>query len=51
MTDEDLREAVERFVKRTDVALSEYDEGFTDADATVRVIRSHLDDLREAAEE
>lgn len=51
MADDDLRTATEQFIKRTDVTLSEYDEGFTDADAALRIIRSHLDDLREAVEE
>ncbi|QLH79413.1 hypothetical protein HZS55_19850 [Halosimplex rubrum] len=50
MTDE-LDTAVEDFLDRTDAALSEYDDGYADADATLRVVRNHLADLREAAED
>jgi hypothetical protein len=50
MTDE-LETAVEEFLDKTDAALSEYDDGYADADATLRVVRNHLADLREAAED
>lgn len=49
MTDTD--EAVREFLNRTDTALEEYDRGYDDADATLSVIRSHLDDLRGAVED
>jgi hypothetical protein len=48
---DDLREAVEQFLDDVDGTLDEYDKGYADADATLRVLRDHLDDLRETAEE
>lgn len=47
--DEDLRAAVESFVDDVDLALSEYEQGYADADATLSVVQSHLVELREAA--
>ena len=49
--DDDLQAALDQFFERTDVALDEYDQGYTDADATLRVLRDHVEDLREAAPE
>ena len=49
--DEDLRAAVESFVDDVDLALSEYEQGYADADATLSVVQSHLVELREAAAE
>lgn len=46
-----LADAIEGFLDRTDAALSEYDDGYTDADATLRVVRSNLAALREAVDE
>ena len=51
MSDDDLSAAVDRFLDGTDAALEEYDQGYADADATLSVIRSHLDNLREAADD
>ncbi|WP_430505921.1 hypothetical protein [Haloparvum sp. PAK95] len=54
MTDEDDEEllvAAEAFLAATDEALSEYDQGYADADATLSLIESQLDPLREAVEE
>lgn len=51
MADDDFRRAVDRFLDRADDALGEYDRGYADADATVRALRAHLADLRDAAEE
>ena len=48
--DEDLRAAVESFVDDVDLALSEYEQGYADADATLSVVQSHLVELREAVE-
>ncbi|ELZ25037.1 hypothetical protein C475_10839 [Halosimplex carlsbadense 2-9-1] len=48
---QDIETAVEEFLDKTDAALSEYDDGYADADATLRVVRNHLADLREAAED
>lgn len=50
-SENDLDRAVDQFLDRTDTALSEYDQGYVDADATLSVIRTHVDDLREAAHE
>ena len=50
MTDDDLETAVEQFLDGTETALGEYDQGYVDADATLSVIRSHLDELAVAAE-
>jgi hypothetical protein len=50
MTDDDLADAVERFLDGTDAALAEYDQGYVDADATVSVIRTHVDELRDAVD-
>ena len=46
-----LDDAVEEFLNRTDSALAEYDKGYADADATVQILRDHLSDLRETAEQ
>jgi len=43
--------AVRAFLDDADSALAEYDRGYTDADATIRVLRRHLDSLRDAVEE
>ena len=47
----DLDDAVKEFLDKSDSALAEYDKGYADADATVQILRDHLSDLREAAEE
>lgn len=43
--------AVRAFLDDADGALAEYDRGYTDADATIRVLRRHLNSLRDAVEE
>jgi cell division septum initiation protein DivIVA len=40
--------AVAAFLDRVDEALVEYDQGYADADATLRVLREHVEDLRDA---
>ncbi len=50
-SDDDLSAAVDRVIEGTNTALEEYDQGYVDADATLSVIRSHLDDLRDARED
>lgn len=50
MSDEELEEAVARFLKGADKAYSEYEKGYVDADATLDVLETHLDELREAQE-
>lgn len=47
----DAEAAIEDFLAQTDTALEEYDRGYTDADATLSVIRNHMDDLRDVVEE
>lgn len=51
MTEHSLDDAVASFFDDVDETLEEYDRGYADADATLRVLRSHLDELREAADE
>ena len=47
----DAEPPLERFLDDVDTALAEYDQGYVDADATLQVVRSHVEDLREAVEE
>lgn len=54
MTDEgdsETERAVERFLDDADGALAEYDDGYADADATLRLLRGHIEDLRAAVRE
>lgn len=51
MSDDDLGEAVETFLEGSEAALEEYDQGYVDADATVSVLRTHIDALADAVEE
>jgi len=44
-------EAVERFLRKADEAYGEYEQGYADADATLRRLEGHLDHLRTAVEE
>jgi hypothetical protein len=45
VTDDDLAAAVEAFLDDADRAYDEYEQGYADADATLRVLRSHVDRL------
>ena len=47
---DDLDAAVEQFLADAERAYDEYDQGYADADATLRLLRSHLDHLRSAFE-
>jgi len=38
-------EPVERFLRKTKRAFEEYDDGYTDPDATLRKLRSYVDEL------
>lgn len=49
MTDPET--AIEEFLDATDAAFEEYDRGYADADATLRVVRNHVEELREHVEE
>lgn len=49
MSDSD--EAVRRFVADAEDAYDEYDAGYADADATLRLLRCHLDRLENALDD
>jgi glutaredoxin 2 len=49
MTDTD--EAVERFLRKASSTYEEYEQGYADADATLRRLDGHIEDLRNAVEE
>ena len=44
-------DAVEEFLEKADTAYEEYDHGYADADATLRRLESHVEELRDAASE
>lgn len=45
VTDDDIEAAVRRFVDDAESAYDEYEQGYADADAVLRLLRSHLDRL------
>ena len=47
----DPEEAIEEFLRKADAAYEEYDRGYADADATLRRLEGHVEDLRDAAGE
>jgi hypothetical protein len=47
MTDTD---AVETFLEDADIAYAEYEQGYADADATLRRLERHIEELRENVE-
>ncbi|QLD86596.1 hypothetical protein HWV23_12950 [Natronomonas halophila] len=49
MTDTD--DAVDAFLQKADTAYDEYDQGYADADATLRRLKRHIEDLRETHED
>ncbi|ELZ98823.1 hypothetical protein C440_00665 [Haloferax mucosum ATCC BAA-1512] len=49
MSDE-LEAAVTQFLNDYKRAMSEYEKGYADADATLSIIDSHVDELRDARE-
>ena len=51
MSDESVEAAVERFLDETESALDDYDQGYADADATLSVIRTRMDELTAAVNE
>ncbi|WP_164932740.1 hypothetical protein [Halorubrum amylolyticum] len=51
MSDEPIEAAVERFLEETESTLDSYDEGYADADATLSVIRTHIDELAAAVDD
>lgn len=48
--DDELEDAVETFLRRTDTVYGEYDQGYVDADAALSVLEDHVEELREVAE-
>lgn len=50
MNDDDLEAAVREFLDRAERAFEEYDQGYADADATLSVVRSQIDDLESELE-
>jgi hypothetical protein len=44
-------EAVDDFLDRADSCYAEYEQGYTDADATLRKLERHIEELRSAVEE
>ena len=49
MTDADA--AITEFLRKADAAYEEYEQGYADADATLRRLESHVEELRDAASE
>ncbi|MEF8882275.1 MAG: hypothetical protein V5A34_07120 [Halapricum sp.] len=47
----EYEEAIGTFLDAVDNAFEEYDQGYADADATLRVVRAHVEELREPVEE
>ena len=47
MTDPD--EAIEEFLRKADAAYEEYEQGYADADATLRRLEGPIEELRDAA--
>ena len=48
MTDTD--DAVEEFLREADTVFGEYDDGYMDADAALRRLRTEIENLEESAE-
>lgn len=46
----DCEDAVEEFLRRAETVYGEYDQGYVDADAALRQLRPHVDDLEAAVE-
>jgi hypothetical protein len=51
MSDHEIHDAVEAFLNEADDAYGEYEEGYTDADATLRRLETAIEELRTATEE
>lgn len=48
---DDIEAAVEAFLGEADSAYEEYEQGYSDADATLRRLEAAIEDLRTATEE
>jgi len=51
MTDETIEAAVEGFLDGVESTLDDYDQGYADADATLSVVRTRIDELAAAVDE
>lgn len=51
MTDDSIDDALERFLEATESTLDDYEQGFADADATLAVLRTHIDELAAVADD
>ena len=47
---DDLEAAIREFLRDADDCYSEYENGYADADATLRRLDAHVEDLRDAIE-
>jgi hypothetical protein len=47
---EELHAAVDDFLRAADDVYDEYENGYVDADAALRMLERHLDELKAAAE-
>jgi hypothetical protein len=47
----DIDDAVERFLRKADSTYEEYEQGYADADVTLRRLNGHIEELREASED
>ena len=50
MSDETTEAAVERFLATTESTLDSYEQGYADADATISVLRTHIDERADAVD-
>ncbi|MFW5917307.1 MAG: hypothetical protein ACOCRD_02730 [Halorubrum sp.] len=50
MSDGSMETAVERFLEETESALDDYEQGYADADATLSVVRTRIDELAAAVD-
>ena len=51
MSEREMHDAVETFLNEADDAYGEYEQGYTDADATLRRLETAIEELRTAAKE
>lgn len=51
MSDEPIEAAVERFLDETESSLDSYDQGYADADATLTVLRTRINELAAAVDD
>ncbi|GAB3699283.1 hypothetical protein [Halorubrum pallidum] len=50
MSDQSIEAVIEQFLDKTASALDDYEEGYADADATLSVIRTRIDELERAVD-